>query len=104
MEKENVDGGPDMHFTKKVTYGVMSFFALAAAFLGVAPAFAANTASGVVLTSDVVTGMKAGIGDAVQTIQTSVDNAFLTEVAVMFIGFAVIVGVVMYIVKGHRRI
>ncbi len=79
---------------------------LAASALGLSSAFAwgPTNSTGVVLDTNAVTGMKAGIGDAVTTIQTSLNNAYLTEIAIMFIGFAVIVGVVMYVVKGHRRI
>jgi len=60
--------------------------------------------SGITLTSSVVTGMKAGVGDSIQTIQTTLNNQYLTELAVMFIGFAVVVGLVMHFMKGHRRI
>jgi hypothetical protein len=48
--------------------------------------------------------MKAGVGDSIQTIQTTLNNQYLTELAVMFIGFAVVVGLVMHFMKGHRRI
>lgn len=101
MEKEIVKQG-------KVTFSrvaVSSLAALGASVLGIASTFAVDyNMAGPALDANVVTGMKAGIGDSVATIQTSINNAFLTEVAIMFIGFAVIVGVVMHILKGHRRI
>jgi hypothetical protein len=59
---------------------------------------------GIALTSDVVTGMKAGIADSTDMITDTINNAALAEIAVMFIGLAVIVGVLMHFLKGHRRI
>lgn len=84
--------------------GALYAGAIAAAALSVAPAFAAYTASGVVFDSNFVTGAKAGLGDSVATIQTTLNNAFLVEVAILFIGLAVVVGLIMGVVKGHRRI
>jgi hypothetical protein len=57
--------------------------------------------NGITLDNTVVTGMKAGIGDSIATLQTTLNNAFLTEIAVMLIGFSVMTTLVLYILKAH---
>ena len=79
--------------------------ALGAALFGVTICGATDyNMAGPALDATTVTGMKAGVSDSVAFIQTSLNNQYLTELAIMFIGFAVIVGVLMHILKGHRRI
>ncbi len=60
--------------------------------------------SGITLTNAIITGVKAGVADSVDTLQTTINNQYLGELALMFIGFAAVVGLLMYLVKGHRRI
>ncbi len=57
---------------------------------------------GPALTADAVSGFKAGIGDATTTIQSSVNNRYLTEILIMFIGLACVVGLALYFVKTHK--
>lgn len=79
--------------------------ALGAAVLGIASTFAVDyNMAGPALDANFVTGAKGGLGDAVATIQTTLNNQFLVEVAILFIGLAVVVGLIMGVVKGHRRI
>jgi hypothetical protein len=54
------------------------------------------------LNASAVTGFKAGLGDAMTTVQSSVNNQYLTEILVMFIGFACVVGLALYFVKSHK--
>ncbi len=89
----------------KATMGLYAVAGAVAGLVGIAATHATDyNMAGPALDASAVTGFKAGIGDSVATIQTSLNNAYLTEIAIMFIGFAVIVGVVMHVVKGHRRI
>lgn len=60
--------------------------------------------AGPVMGGFLVTGAKAGLGDATQTISTSLNNQYLIEIAIMFIGLAVIMGLIMSILRGHRRL
>ncbi len=60
--------------------------------------------SGITLTSAVVTGAKAGIQDSAASLSTTVNNQYFIEFALIFIGFAIVVGFVAYMVKGHRKI
>jgi len=76
-----------------------------AAFAGMAVCGATDyNMAGPALDATVVTGAKAGVGDAVATIQTTLNNAFLVEVAIMFIGLAVVIGFIMHVLKGHRKV
>lgn len=60
--------------------------------------------SGITLTSAVITGFKAGVADSVASISTTTNNAVLWEVALATVGLALAIGVVMYFLKGHRKI
>ncbi len=79
-----------------------SLAAAGASILSAASALAAMP--GPALTADVITGVKAGVADSVDTLETTINNQYLGELALMFIGFAAVVGLLMYLVKGHRRI
>ena len=61
-------------------------------------------ASGIALSSAVVTGARDGLAEAAASIEGTVNNQFFITLAVMFIGFAVVVGFLQTMVRGHRRI
>ncbi len=100
MEKSLSKESKITAISKLAAYGLAGATALMAA----TSCFAAYTASGVVFTAALVTGAKAGLGDSVSTIQTTLDNSFLIETALLFLGLAVVIGVIMFVIKGHRRI
>ena len=58
--------------------------------------------SGPALGSPFMAGLKAGVQDATSTIQTSMNNQYLAEAVVMFIGLCAIVGLIMFIFRRHR--
>lgn len=58
--------------------------------------------SGPAADSNVVTGMKAGLGDSTVLIATSFSNSYLAEVSVMFIGLSVIISLILMIVFRHK--
>ena len=90
---------------KAMAFISKSAAAVGAALFGISAVGATDyNMAGPALDATVVTGMKAGVGDSIHTIQTTLNNQYLTELAVMFIGFAVVVGLVMHFMKGHRRI
>ncbi len=89
--------------SKFARIGTLAASALGATVMGISSVFAADM-DGPQLTGDLVTGMKAGVADSVDTIQTTVSNAVVGEIAIMFIGLAAAVGVIMYFLKHHRRI
>lgn len=60
--------------------------------------------SGIVLTSDAVDGVLAGVGHSIDMLEGTINNQYAWTLATMFIGFAIVVGVVMFLLKGHRRI
>jgi len=54
---------------------------------------------GPALDATVVTGAKAGLGDAVASIQSTLNNPYIIEVAIMFIGLAVILYLLKCVLK-----
>lgn len=60
--------------------------------------------TGVVLTDDVVTGVLAGVGYSTDILQSTLNNQYVWTLATMFIGFAIMLGVIMFFLKGHRRV
>jgi hypothetical protein len=105
MDTSVLNGKKNSLMAKASSMGLYAAAGAVAAVAGIASTFALDyNMAGPALDASAVTGFKAGIGDSIATIQTSLNNAYLTEIAIMFIGFAVIVGVVMHVVKGHRRI
>ena len=58
--------------------------------------------NGPALDPSAVTGMKAGIADAVAFIQTSVNDQYMAESAVMFIGVLIGIYIAIWIIKGHK--
>ncbi len=102
MEKSHVQKSSILSKASLALYGVA---AAAAASLGIASTFAVDyNMAGPAFTANLVTGAKGGLGDSVATIQTTLDNSFLIETALLFLGLAVVIGVVMFVIKGHRRI
>ena len=82
--------------------GLAGIAGMAASLLGIASTHAAM--SGVTLTSSVITGAKAGFADTVDTLQTTANNQYLFEFALMFVGASIVVGIILWAVKGHRHI
>ncbi len=85
---------------------------LSAALMGLAGAVTALVgvvqthaqAAGLALDANVITGAKAGLVDSAASLTSTVNNQYFVEFALLFIGFAVAVGFVAYMVKGHRKI
>ncbi len=90
--------------SKALKYVSVASAAVGASLFGVVSAFADYNMAGPALDATVVTGMKNGVQDSVATIQTTLNNQYLTEIAILFIGFAVVTGLLMHFLKGHRRI
>ncbi len=60
--------------------------------------------SGITLTTDVLTGLKRGIADSASSINISISNAILWELALATVGLALAIGVILYFLKGHKKI
>ncbi len=56
------------------------------------------------LTGDLITGLKAGVFDSVQSIQTTLSNNVIGEIAVFLIGFSIGVALLMFFIMSHRKI
>ena len=86
-------------FTKVGLYGATALTAIGAMATS---AFAAMP--GPALDATVITGAKAGFADSVDTLQTTANNQYLFEFALMFVGASIVVGIILWAVKGHRHI
>ncbi len=61
-----------------------------------------GTMSGVNLTSAVITGIKQGVADSADTLGVTLNNQYLGELALMFIGFALVTGIIIFLVARHK--
>jgi hypothetical protein len=58
--------------------------------------------SGPAIGASVVNGMKAGIADSTQTLQVTLSSSAMSEIAIMFIGIAVVVSIVSWTIR-HKN-